>query len=112
LGSEEVRISRMAGNFGPGLIGDLVRRHDVSAALVYRAWFGADIPADWKELAVMGSDVVAAPIGEVHIYATDASRVQDLCEALGRFADTLPRRVTLDLSGCSLAIPAVTASVR
>ena len=94
LGSAEARrIRATPGIPAPdGWAGDLVARHGIGYALVYDAWIGTGIGADWRAVAHLKMDNPNGGIGafDVTFYAADAAHEQPLREAVRAFAPTLP----------------------
>jgi hypothetical protein len=95
LGSETVRKQRAAKQFNADAIMDLANKADVDFAMVYQRWFKDSIPDSWCLMAVLKGEAVSVANEEVNFYATRASAVADMRDALDRFAPTLPSRVTL-----------------
>lgn len=82
---------------------NLANKADVDFAMIYQGWFEGVIPDSWCLMAVLKGERVSAKSGEVAFYATRASAVADMRDALDRFAPTLPSRVALKRvsSACS-----------
>jgi hypothetical protein len=95
LGSETVRKLRAAGQINADVIMDLINKADVDFAMIYESWFEGAIPDSWCLMAILKGEAVTASSGEVLFYATRASAVANMRDALDRFAPTLPARVTL-----------------
>jgi hypothetical protein len=101
LGSETVRKLRAAGQINADAIADLTNKADIDFAMIYKSWFEGSIPDSWCLMAILQGEQITAASGEVLFYATRASAVADMRDALDRFASTLPARVTLKRLSCA-----------
>jgi hypothetical protein len=95
LGSETVRTLRATGSMDADAVAVLTDKAGVDFAMIYGNLFEGAIPDHWRLMAVLKGEAVTAAGGEVLFYATRASAIPDMREALVRFAPTLPPRVTL-----------------
>jgi hypothetical protein len=69
----------------------LIRSHNVGLVMIYRGWFGADIPASWQRIATLYSahSYLSNGGGNVEFYATSLSAVPDAISALLEFRENL-----------------------
>lgn len=79
----------------------LARKYDVKAAMIYRHWLEAHIPAGWQAVARLKLTIPRGTLGGniVTIYATDPSDTAARDELIGKlraFAPTLPRSAELE----------------
>ena len=103
LGSETARRLRFNDQLDARAVSVLVEKANVEYAMIYKSWLEDSIPDNWCHLATMRSERVTAGDEYVHFFATDASIQEDMSGALKQFAQTLPKRVTLDLEECKLS---------
>jgi hypothetical protein len=102
LGSENVRLLRMNGNYNSVTISALVEGANVDYAMIYENLFRHYIPENWCLVATLKTEKISAMFGTVNFYATNHNVVQKLRTALDRFAPTLPKRVILIRQSCEV----------
>lgn len=92
LANQEAREARQSED-GVAWVDRLVRRHGVSAAMIYEgeSWF-PEVPARWRRVARLSLSVPNVVLGgsEVSIVATTPQHARRLRAALERFAPSLP----------------------
>jgi hypothetical protein len=88
LGSEEARRMRLARE--PDWMARLAQEHHVGLAMIYAQWFGEDIPAGWRPLAVLKTPHRTAASFPVTFYVTSPDALADANAALRRFTPVLP----------------------
>lgn len=99
LASDEVRKLRSEELFDATAVRSIVRKSVVKYAMIYDDWFDA-IPEGWTKLATLTVERVTAAHSEVSFYLIDGGMRDEMCNALGRFAPTLPDNVEIEMQAC------------
>jgi len=104
LGSEQVRRARERGITSADLA-RLVRDRRVGLAMIYRSWFGRDLPPEWTLVGqiYLGRRRVTPPEDHVEFYATSPAAVPELAAKLEAFRRTLPEGVRLRITAPAVA---------
>jgi hypothetical protein len=119
LGSEEARKARML-THTRGWMDKLTRSHNVGLVMIYRTWFGADIPPSWQRIATLynAHSNMSNGGGNVDFYATSPSAVPDAIAALldlresFRAAQNIPAKIVFRVATGPVAADRLRAPTR
>ncbi|KLN59135.1 hypothetical protein WH96_19400 [Kiloniella spongiae] len=100
LGSEKARKLRANNTLDANTVNILAEEKNIDYAMIYKSWFGANIPRDWCLIAELKSVPVTAASGTVHFYAITDFAKENMHHALENFAKILPNRVVLKRYTC------------
>lgn len=97
LGSEEVRLQRLARRDDRDATATLLARHKVEAVIVYDSWMIGRLPMDLERVAEfqLGRFAVSAGAPVVAVYATSPANAAKLRRAATEFAPLMPPGSTL-----------------
>ena len=107
LGSAEALAMRLAAEPpADGWAGPLAERHGVKVAMIYDAWLGPAVGADWARLGTLEMDPARGATGDktVAIYAADPDYVPELHDRLMAFAKTLPDGASLKVDDVTMGL--------
>lgn len=92
LGSEEVRLQRLAGRDDRDATAALLAKHKVEAIIVYDSWMQDRLPANVERVAEfqLGRFAVAAGGPAVAVYATSPENAAKLRRLAAEFAPSMP----------------------
>lgn len=97
LGSEDVRLARTAGEYGPAEMAALADAHGVGLVMIYDAWFPKGIPSTWTKVAVLETRTATLSQRNVTFYRTPLADAAEVSSALTAFRTTLPPRDALHI---------------
>ncbi|WP_027530627.1 hypothetical protein [Bradyrhizobium sp. WSM3983] len=97
LGSEDIRLARTAGEYGPAGMAALADAHGVGLVMIYDAWFPKGIPSGWTKVAVLETRTATLSQRNITFYCTPLADAAEVSSALNAFRTTLPPRDALHI---------------
>jgi hypothetical protein len=97
LGSEDVRLARTAGEYGPAEMAALADTHGVGLVMIYEAWFPKGLPSGWTKVAVLETRTATLSQRNITFYRTPLADAAEVSSALSAFKATLPPRDALNI---------------